>query len=94
MIADDESVDSGISSFLIECLLWNTPNHYFNNNESNSERVRETIVYLFNETKNDNCSKWTEVSDMLYLFRTDKKWNVSMVNNFLHQMWNYLELGN
>ncbi len=94
MITDGESVDTGISSFLIECLLWNTPNNYFNDNESNSERVKETIIYLFNETKDNDCSKWTEVSGMLYLFRSDKKWNVSMVNNFLKQVWNYLELGN
>jgi hypothetical protein len=94
MIADGVSVDSVISSFLIECLLWNTLNSYFNNNESNSERVRETIVYLFNKTKNDDCLKWTEVSGMLYLFRSEKRWNVPMVNNFLQQMWDYLELGN
>lgn len=93
MIADTESVDSGISSFLIECLVWNIPNNHFNDNENNSERVREAIVYLFNKTNNEDCEKWTEVSGMLYLFGSEKKWTVSMVNNFLKQMWNYLELG-
>lgn len=93
MIDDGKSVNSGISSFLIECLLWNVPNTYFNNYDTWTERIREVIVYLYNKTKTeDECNEWGEVSEMLYLFRGNRKWNIKMVNEFLKQMWNYLEL--
>jgi predicted nucleotidyltransferase len=92
MIEEGISVNKDISSFLIECLVWNIPNSYFNNYDTWEERLREIIIYLFNQTKTDeNCKKWREVSEMLYLFHDNKKWNIEMSNNFLKQVWNFLE---
>lgn len=92
MIDDGIPVNDGISSFLIECLLWNVPDSYFNNYDTWTERIREVIIYLYGKTKTESeCSEWCEVSEMLYLFRGNRKWNVKMVNEFLVQMWNYLE---
>ena len=92
MIDDGESVNKGITSFLIECLLWNTPNSIFNENDTWTERVKQAIIYLIYKTKDEkDCKEWCEVSEMLYLFHSGRKWNVKMTNDFLKQMWNYLE---
>jgi len=92
MIDDGEPVNKGISSFLIECLLWNTPNTIFNDYSNWTERTKQAITYLYNKTKDEkDCKEWGEVSEILYLFHSSKKWNVKMVNDYLLQMWKYLE---
>ncbi len=92
MIDEGEPVNKGITSFLIECLLWNTPNSTFNNYDTWTERIKQAIIYLYNKTKDEkDCKEWGEVSEMFYLFHSDRKWNVKMTNDFLKQMWNYLE---
>ncbi|MBA5247971.1 MAG: nucleotidyltransferase [Gammaproteobacteria bacterium] len=93
MIDNGESVDRSISSFLIECLLWNVPDDIFNENDTHESRVKESIRYLYFKTKDhqDECKKWGEVSEILFLFSDNKKWNIDAVNQFLGQMWNYLE---
>lgn len=91
MINDGEPINSGISSFLLECLLWNVPNEIYNNNGTWIERIEKSISYLYNKTQNvETCEEWCEVSEILYLFH-DRKWNIKMVNEYLLQMWNYLE---
>ncbi len=92
MIDDGEPVNKGITSFLIECLLWNTPNSIFNDYDTWTERLKQAIIHLYNKTEDEkNCKKWGEVSEMFYLFHSERKWNVKMTNDFLKQMWNYLE---
>lgn len=96
MIENNNSVDGNISSFLIECLLWNVPDRVFNENDTHEDRVKESIRYLYLQTKNqqDECKKWGEVSEILYLFSDDKKWKIKTVNEFLLSMWKYLEFEN
>lgn len=92
MIDENKPVNKGITSFLIECLLWNTPNSIFNDYDNWTERTKQAIKYLYNETADEEkCKKWGEVSEMLYLFHSSKKWNVKMVNDYLLQMWKFLE---
>ncbi|CAC9963781.1 hypothetical protein [uncultured Gammaproteobacteria bacterium] len=92
MIDNGEPVNSNISSFLIECLLWNVPNNIFIENNTHENRVKESIRYLYFKTKDQKkeCKQWGEVSEILYLFN-DKKWDIVMVNKFLQRMWEYLE---
>lgn len=92
MIEDRISVSDNITSFLLECLVWNVPNHIFNN-YTWTDRLKQSIIYLYNETENggtEECKEWGEVSELLYLFR-GKKWSIKDVNEFLLQMWKYLE---
>ena len=92
MIEDGLSVHSSISSFLIESLLWNTPNHIFNNTQTWDDLLRNSIVHIYTQTKDENMSEdWREVSERFYLFRSERKWDRKQVTNFLTQMWNYLE---
>jgi len=92
MIEDRVTVNDNISSFLIECLVWNVPNRIFNDYSTWTERLRESIIYLYNNTKEDkDCKEWGEVSELLYLFHSGRKWSRKDVNDFLIQAWNYLE---
>lgn len=92
MIDDGEPVNKSITSFLIECLLWNTPNSIFDDYDTWTERLKQAIIHLYNKTEDEkDCKKWGEVSEKFYLFHSGRKWNVKMTNNFLNQMWNYLE---
>jgi len=91
MIEDNVTVSDNITSFLLECLVWNVPNNIFNDYDSWTERLRQAIIYLYQNTKDDDkCKEWGEVSELLYLF-IGRKWSREDVNYFLIQMWNYLE---
>lgn len=78
-----------IPSFLIECLVWNVPNHGFAHNTT-LEDVRFAIVHLWGETREfDSCSEWGEINEQKYLFR-GQKWNHGQANAFLQDAWNYM----
>lgn len=92
MIEDKIPVSDNITSFLIECLLWNVPNNVFNDYDTWTERLKQSIIFLYNNTKEDNdCKEWGEVSELLYLFHSGRKWSREDVNSFLLQAWKYLE---
>lgn len=92
MIDDGLNISSNISSFLLESLLWNVPNEMYTNEITWNGILRSTIIYLYNSTKTEEgCKDWGEVSEYFYLFHNGRKWNRVETNNFLVQMWNYLE---
>jgi hypothetical protein len=92
MLEENIPISSNITSFLIECLLYNVPNSIFNSNLSWTDRLRQSIVYLYEQTNNpDNIKDWGEVSDCLYLFSAERKWTVQDVNEFLLVVWRYLQ---
>jgi predicted nucleotidyltransferase len=91
MIEQGWNVNGGISSFLIECLLYNTPNDIFNSHDTYEMQLKEAIIYLYNETRpNGKAQNWKEVSGMIDLFGVHRKWDVPMVNEFLKQVWNFI----
>jgi hypothetical protein len=91
---DDKSLNGDlITSFLVECLVYNVPDSIFNQNYNWTDRLIQAIVFLFeNTTDLEKCDDWREVSDWLYLFRV-RKWTQRDVNSYLVKMWNYLEYG-
>jgi hypothetical protein len=92
MIADGFSVDDGITSFLLESLLWNVPDNVFIINNTWSDRLKEAIVFLYNKTTDPaTCKEWGEVSELLYLFHNQRKWTIQSVNKFMQDLWTYLE---
>jgi hypothetical protein len=92
MIEDNEPVSDNISSFLLECLVFNVPDNVFNDNDTWTDRLKESIIYLYNKTKEEkDCKEWGEVSELLYLFHSGRKWKYTDVNTFLVQAWKYLE---
>lgn len=95
MKEDGIAVSENISSFLLECLVYNLPNSTFNDFDTWNDRVKQAIIHLWNKTKElETCNKWVEVSGRFYLFHSGRKWNHTDVNVFLKQMWNYFEYSN
>ena len=79
-----------IPGFLIECLVWNVPNNYFNH-PSYTQDVRGGLAHLITNTLSDNqCNEWGEVSELKYLFRPTQKWTRSDANLFLYAAWDYI----
>ena len=92
MIDDGENVSDNITSFLLECLVWNTPNRIMNDYDTWEERLKESIKYIYQNTKEQaDCKEWGEVSELFYLFHSNRKWSYSDVNNYMQELWNYLE---
>ena len=91
MIDDGVIISNNITSFLLECLVWNVPNHIFNDWNTWTERLQESMKHLYNEIKNNKCKDWGEVSELLYLFHSSRKWSEQDVLDYLEQMWGYLE---
>ncbi len=94
---DGYYTNDNITSFLLECLAFNVPNTIYNKsfycNWNNI--LKDAIVYLYNSTKEDSevYQEWGEVSELLYLFRGNRKWDRQSANEYLVKMWNYLQLG-
>src|SRR5436190_15417631 len=82
MREDGVAFPESITSFLIECLVWHVPDHVFTGSTTWSEIVRKSIVHLYNQTKQkETCSQWGEVSELLYLFHSGRRWTVEDVNS-------------
>ena len=93
-MVEDNVVDGNIiSSFLVECLIWQVPDRIITSYSSWSETVKRTIVYLYNEIINQNHQEWGEVSERLYLFR-GRKWTDTDARKFLEKAWDYLGYAN
>lgn len=90
----EAKVDAGsIPGFLIECLVWNTPNSNFQNDNYRDD-LYENLLFLYQNTKEDAlCKKWREVSDLKYLFNTSQKWTREQANSFIVAAWHYVGLG-
>jgi hypothetical protein len=92
MQEDGINVSDNITSFLIECLVWNVPNSKIDNYYSWTERLKQSIIYIHEQTKEqDSCNEWGEVSELLYLWRGNRKWSRTDVNQYMVQLWQYLE---
>ncbi len=90
MASNDISEAKCVPSFLIECLVWNTPNNIFDCSTLKSI-VRNTLVFLYNNTKSyETCSEWGEVSELKYLFRDSQPWTRQQANDFILAAWNYV----
>ncbi len=92
MIDDGENISDNITSFLLECLVWNVPNRIMNDYDNWTDRLRESIIYIHEKTKKDeDCKDWGEVSELFYLFHSGRKWSRTDVNSYMVLLWNYLE---
>ena len=79
-----------IASFLIECLVWNTPNKGFGHLNLTDD-VRYVLAHTFNETLTDEkCNEWGEVNEIKYLFRPSQPWSRIQAHNFLSAAWDYI----
>ena len=93
----NEMVDKGIvngdkiTSFLIECLIWNLPNDIITNSNTWAGTVQKSIAYLWNKINDNQHKEWGEVSERLYLFHSNRKWTAEETKSFLSDMYNFLQ---
>jgi hypothetical protein len=89
---DGATINGNITSFLLEGLVWNVPNRIMNDYDTWTERLKQSIIYIHQQTKEENtCKEWGEVSELLYLFHSGRKWSRADVNEYMVQLWKYLE---
>ena len=89
---DDGIVDGDrITSFLIECLIWNVPDEIIMAGTTWEETIEKIILYLCYNFKNNKSLKFKEVSGYLDLFNETRKWTVVDVQRFLIYAYDYLE---
>ena len=81
---------NNIPSFLIECLLWNVPDSYFNSNLYSKDLV-SILHYLLQQLPNiDNCKEWGEVNELKYLFRISQPWTRDQAYSFISGCRKYI----
>ncbi len=91
MIAANIAAAKPIPSYLIECLVWNTPNNAFAH-EDYADDLRAILMHLFNNTQSDvSCSDWREVNELKYLFQPSQPWTRAGVIEFVLATWNWLD---
>lgn len=84
----DEAQD--VASFLIESLVWNTPQEAFKY-DNYTDMIRWILAHTSNETRTDEtCKEWGEVNELKYLFRSTQPWTRQKANKFLNAAWNFL----
>ena len=87
MVDYDYLTAKDISSFLIECLVWNVPNECFGKDKYIDD-VRNILIYLFGQTQSlDNCADWKEINDIKYIFDSQTQ---EQVNKFIVDAWHYV----
>lgn len=80
-----------MSSFLIENLIWNSNNRWFDS-RSLQLMTKNILAHLWKHTKEDiTCKHWTEENGIKPLFRSTQKWKRIQVNQFLWDAWHYIE---
>lgn len=87
---EENIIEAAITpSFLIECLVWNTPNDNFGYSEYCTD-IRNVLFHTFNETLTfEKCKEWGEVNELKYLF-IRQTWTWNQAHSFLNAAWNYL----
>lgn len=76
--------------FLIECMAYNVANSRFAGTAW-YPTVRTVLADLFNETLTaDKCAKWTEVSELKWLFHHTQPWTVSQAHAWTDAAWNFV----
>jgi hypothetical protein len=79
-----------LSSFLIECLVYNVPNDRFGHTAYYDD-VKEILRFLYlNTIDDDDCAKWVEESELKYLFHWVQPWTRAQVNDFVLAAWQHV----
>lgn len=77
-------------SFLIECLVWNVPNHGLSNPTRTGD-VRFALEHLRLSTSSAaTCSEWGETNERKYLFRAGQPWTLAQAHAFVSAAWTFL----
>lgn len=97
---ENSMVDAGchreVSSFFIECLVYNCPDRLFFS-ATWTEKVERVLAHVYNALDGEEPSfeddRWSEVNGAKFLFHGAQKWNRKDARDFASAGWKYLGLG-
>jgi len=76
-----------VPSYLLECLVWNTPNNRFGR-YTWDDRVQSVLRFLWQNTREHSlCSDWCEVDAIKYLFHSSQPWTRQQAHDFINAAW-------
>lgn len=84
----NSELPENISTFLIECLVWNVPNGFFGS-RTLADDIAHALAYLYEKLGAEDSNEWGEVSELKYLFRAGQKWTKQQARDFALAAWNY-----
>lgn len=94
--ARNDMIDNGMypgdamSSFFIECLVWNVPNEYFMG-ATWRDRARSVALQVWSDMQEPaKADNYAEVSDLKWLFRGQSR-TPAQAEAFALKVWTYLE---
>ena len=79
---------NSLSSFLVECLVWNVPNYLFK--ETYWETTTSALYFLYTELSKNISNDWGEINELKYLFRSSQKWTKEQACQLSYNMYSYL----
>lgn len=81
---------SAVPSYLVECLVWNSPDWCFYH-DSWEKRVQSVLRFLWQNTRGSTlCEKWCEVDNIKYLFHASQPWTCEEAHAFIDATWDYV----
>lgn len=86
-------INDNITSFLLECLMYNYPSVELNSSVYDWNNIlKKVIIYFWNKSKEESSEwqRWVENSELQSLM-SGHKWTRLDVNTFMFKLWNYLE---
>lgn len=85
-------LNKNITSFLLECLMFNYPSFKLNDATYDWNIILRNVIYYFwDKSKEESLEwqKWIENSELLWLMY-NHKWGRKDVNEFMLKLWNFL----
>ena len=91
VMADEGIIEATpVPGFLIECLVWNSPNSSFIG-DSWEDDTRNCITHIWSHTKSAmECNDWIEVSGYKYLFRGSPDSKRQEAHSFINAAGDYI----
>lgn len=82
----------GVPSFLIENLVYDVPNKYFEGVKF-SDDVKSVLYYLLGNIATDQtCANWTEINQIKFLFHPSQRWSRTQAFGFIWAAIHYTGL--
>jgi len=81
-------------SFLIESLVWNVADNFFDGDDLYDIVNKVVLDAWYNTYDEGRCKKWTEVNGIKYLFSTSQPWTRIQANNFLWAVREFVGFSN
>jgi hypothetical protein len=90
LIEIGQLAEDAMSSFFLECLVWNVHHDHFNKN-THKEAVNEIIVRVYSDMKEtDKANGYTEVSNLMWLFKGQTKRTHNQAKIFLEKVYAHI----